>query len=311
LSSCHGINKEIDVAAPTELAVAPAASPKRSGATRVHSARAIGTLTKYLFLIFFAGFFVLPWVWMISTSLKNPEELAVYPIIWIPDPIRWDNYIAAFQRAEFSRFLWNTILVAVPSVLGAVVSNSLVAYGFARVRWPGRDFLFGLVLATLILPGFVTFIPLYLIFKQLNWINSYLPLVVPTFLGNPFFVFLLRQFFMSLPEELADAARVDGASEFRIFSQIILPLSKPALAVVALFQFIGSWNDYFGPLIYINDKSLFTISLGIANMRASYGFSNFAWIMAATCMSVLPIIALFFFAQRTFIEGIALTGLKG
>ena len=271
----------------------------------------IGTLGKYALLLFFGGFFVLPWLWMISTSLKNPDELAVYPIIWIPDPVRWDNYLEAFSRAEFSRFLGNTVLIAAPSVLGALLSNALVAYGFARIRWPGRDLLFGTLLATLILPGFVTFIPLYLIFKQLNWINSYLPLVVPTFFGNPFFVFLLRQFFMSLPEELADAARVDGASEFRIFLQIILPLSRPALAVVALFQFIGSWNDYFGPLIYINDKALYTISLGIANMRASYGFSNFAWIMAATCMSVLPIIVLFFFAQRTFIEGIALSGLKG
>ncbi|MCC6168453.1 MAG: carbohydrate ABC transporter permease [Caldilineaceae bacterium] len=299
------------MAAPTEYAVAPAASPQQLDLRRVRLARKMSVLAKYALLFLFAGFFVLPWVWMVSTSLKNPDELAVYPIIWIPDPIRWDNYIAAFQRAEFSRFLGNTLLVAVPSVLGAVVSNSLVAYGFARVRWPGRDLLFGLVLATLILPGFVTFIPLYLIFKQLNWINTYLPLVVPTFLGNPFFIFLLRQFFLSLPEELADAARVDGASELRIFSQIILPLSRPALAVVALFQFIGSWNDYFGPLIYINDKALFTISLGIANMRASYGFSNFAWIMAATCLSVLPIIVLFFFAQRTFIEGIALTGLKG
>jgi len=271
----------------------------------------IGTFGKYALLLFFGGFFVLPWIWMISTSLKNPDELAVYPIIWIPDPVRWDNYIEAFSRAEFSRFLGNTVLIAVPSVIGALLSNALVAYGFARIRWPGRDLLFGTLMATLILPGFVTFIPLYLIFKQLNWINSYLPLVVPTFFGNPFFVFLLRQFFMSLPEELADAARVDGASEFRIFWQIILPLSRPALAVVALFQFIGSWNDYFGPLIYINDKALYTISLGIANMRASYGFSNFAWIMAATCMSVLPIIVLFFFAQRTFIEGIALSGLKG
>ena len=282
---------------------------EKIGSTRAW--RVITTLLKYALLLFFGGFFVLPWVWMISTSLKNPDELAVYPIIWIPDPVRWDNYIEAFRRAEFSRFLGNTMLVAFPSVLGALVSNALVAYGFARIRWPGRDLLFGMVLATLILPGFVTFIPLYLIFKQLNWINSYLPLVVPTFFGNPFFVFLLRQFFMSLPEELADAARVDGASEMRIFLQIILPLSRPALAVVALFQFIGSWNDYFGPLIYINDKALYTISLGIANMRASYGFSNFAWIMAATCMSVLPIILLFFFAQRTFIEGIALSGLKG
>ncbi len=277
----------------------------------MRATRSIGTATKYFLLVFFAGFFILPWIWMITTSLKSPEELAVYPIIWIPDPIRWDNYMEAFRRADFSIFLWNTILVTVPSVIGAVLSNAMVAYGFARVRWPGRDVVFGLVLATLILPAFVTFIPLYLIFKELNWINTFLPLIVPTFFGNPFFIFLLRQFFMSLPEELADAARVDGASELRIFSQIILPLSKPALAVVALFQFIGSWNDYFGPLIYINDKALYTISLGIANMRASYGFSNFAWIMAATCMSVLPIIVLFFFAQRTFIEGIALTGLKG
>ena len=291
------------------LATPPTRQPAR--ATGVNTPRLAVTLIKYLLLIFVAGFFLLPWVWMISTSLKNPEELAVYPIIWIPDPIRWDNYLEAFRRAEFPRFLLNTMLVTIPSVIGSLLSNALVAYGFARIRWPGRDWVFSMVLATLILPGFVTFIPLYLIFKELNWINSYLPLVVPTFLANPFFVFLLRQFFMALPEELSDAARVDGASEFRIFSQIILPLARPALATVALFQFIGSWNDYFGPLIYLNDKALYTISLGIANMRASYGFSNFAWIMAATCMSVLPIIILFFFAQRTFIEGIALTGLKG
>lgn len=299
------------MAASTELTTTPTTvtqHPKASGARLMQG---VASVIKYALLIFFAGFFVLPWFWMLSTSLKNPEELAVYPIIWIPDPIRWDNYLEAFRRAEFPSYLWNTMVVAFPSVLGAIISNALVAYGFARIRWPGRDLLFSLVLATLILPSFVTFIPLYLIFKNLNWINTYLPLVVPTYFGNPFFVFLLRQFFMTLPEELADAARVDGASELRIFSQIILPLSRPALAVVALFQFIGSWNDYFGPLIYINDKALYTISLGIANMRASYGFSNFAWIMAATCMSVLPIIVLFFFAQRTFIEGIALTGLKG
>lgn len=295
----------------TDLTATSRSAQQPNKAASVRIWRIGSTIVKYLLLFFFAAFFVLPWVWMISTSLKNPDELAVYPIIWIPSPIRWDNYIQAFARAEFARFFANTLLIAVPSVIGALLSNSMVAYGFARIRWPGRELVFALVLATLILPGFVTFIPLYLIFKNLNWINTYLPLVVPTFFGNPFYVFMLRQFFMSLPEELADAARVDGASELRIFSQIILPLSRPALAVVALFQFIGSWNDYFGPLIYINDKALYTISLGIANMRSSYGFSNFAWIMAATCMSVLPIIVLFFFAQRTFIEGIALSGLKG
>lgn len=266
---------------------------------------------KYGGLVLLSCFFVLPWVWMVSTSLKNPSELVVWPPIWIPHPIRWDNYASAFQQAAFSQYLGNTLLVTVPSVLGAVTSNSLAAYGFARVRWPGRDVVFAILLATMILPGFVTFIPLYVLFRRINWVNTYLPLVVPTFLGNPFFIFLLRQFLMGLPMEISDAARVDGASEFGIFTQVIMPLARPAIAVVALFQFIGSWNDYFGPLIYLNDKARYTISLGIANMQSSYGFSNFAWIMAATCMSVLPIIVLFFFAQRTFIEGIALTGLKG
>ncbi len=266
---------------------------------------------KYLALVLFSGFFILPWVWMISTSLKNPQELAVWPPIWIPHPPRWDNYVQAFAQAEFSRFFVNTLVVAVPSVIGALLSNSLVAYGFARIRWPGRDVVFAIVLATMILPGFVTFIPLSIIFHRLGWINTYAPLVVPVFFASPFFVFLLRQFFMGLPSVLSDAAKVDGASELGTFWMVILPLAKPALAVVALFQFIGSWNDYFGPLIYLSDKSLYTVSLGIANMRGSYGFNNYAWIMAATVMSILPIIVMFFFAQRTFIEGIALTGLKG
>jgi multiple sugar transport system permease protein len=272
--------------------------------------RGLGVL-KYVALVLFACFFILPWIWMITTSLKNPQELAVWPPIWIPHPVRFDNYLNAFQQAEFARFFLNTLVVSVPSVVGAVLSNALVAYGFSRVKWPGRDVVFGVVLGTLILPGFVTFIPLYIIFHKLGWINTYLPLVIPTFLANPFFIFLLRQFFMGLPVELSDAARVDGASELNIFLQIILPLARPAIAVVALFQFIGSWNDYFGPLIYLSDKSLYTVSLGIANMQSTYGFMNYAWIMAATVMSVLPIVILFFFAQRTFIEGIALTGLKG
>jgi multiple sugar transport system permease protein len=287
------------------------ASPKRTLPVQIRLLQLTEVFGKYGLLLLCSGFFILPWVWMISTSLKNPEELAVYPPIWIPDPIRWDNYSQAFQQASLGQYIINTLIVTIPSVIGAVLSNALVAYGFSRVRWIGRDYVFGLVLATLILPGFVTFIPLYLIFRNLNWINTYWPLIVPNFLGSPFFIFLLRQFFMTLPEELSDAARVDGASELRTFTQIILPLAKPALAVVALFQFIGSWNDYFGPLIYLSDKSLYTISIGIANMQSSYGFMNFAWIMAATCLSVLPIIVLFFFAQRTFIEGIALTGLKG
>ncbi len=294
---------------------AVSAAPPRVGRARrplqVRLATLALKLLQYGVLVLLSCFFILPWVWMVSTSLKNPSELVVWPPIWIPNPIRWDNYLAAFRQAAFSQYLGNTLLVTVPSVFGAVLSNSLAAYGFARVRWPGRDVVFAVLLATMILPGFVTFIPLYVLFRRINWVNTYLPLVVPAFLGSPFYIFLLRQFLMGLPSEISDAARVDGASEVSIFTQVILPLARPALAVVALFQFIGSWNDYFGPLIYLNDKARYTISLGIANMQASYGFSNFAWIMAATCMSVLPIIVLFFFAQRTFIEGIALTGIKG
>lgn len=295
----------------TTLAAVADGPRRRPRTLRYRVLFATTSVFKYAALVFFSGFFVLPWVWMISTSLKNPQELAVWPPIWIPNPIRWDNYVSAFRQAAFAQYVINTLIVAVPSVIGAVLSNALVAYGFARVRWPGRDIVFAVVLATLILPGFVTFIPLYIIFRKLNWINTYLPLVIPAWLGSPFFIFLLRQFFMGLPLELSDAARVDGASEFGIFWRIILPLARPAIAVVALFEFIGSWNAYFGPLIYLNDKAKYTISLGIANMQTSYGFMNFAWIMAATVMSVFPIIVLFFFAQRTFIEGIALTGLKG
>jgi multiple sugar transport system permease protein len=293
------------------IAQAKAAPARPAGSTGARRALFLVTVLKYALLLLFSAFFIVPWIWMISTSLKNPQELALWPPVWIPNPIRWDNYVLAFQQAPFLRYTLNTLTIAVPAVIGAVISNSLVAYGFARIQWPGRNIVFALVLATLMLPGFVTFIPLYITFRKLNWINTYLPLIVPSFLGNAFFIFLLRQFFLRLPEELSDAARVDGASEWTIFSRIMLPLARPAIAVVALFQFIGSWNDYFGPLIYLSDKSKYTISLGIANMQSSYGFSNFAWIMAATTMSVIPIIVLFFFAQRTFIEGIALTGLKG
>jgi multiple sugar transport system permease protein len=293
--------------------VAPASedSFRHRHSLRYRATALLSSLLKYGALLLFSCFFILPWVWMISTSLKNPDELAIWPPIWIPDPVRWDNYISAFRQAQFSQYVLNTLIVALPSVAGAVLSNTLVAYGFARVRWPGRDAVFAVVLATMILPGFVTFIPLYIIFTRIGWVNTYMPLVVPAWLGNAFFIFLLRQFFMGLPQELSDAARVDGASDIGIFWRIILPLAKPAIAVVALFQFIGSWNDYFGPLIYLSDKSRYTISIGIANMQSTYGFMNFAWIMAATVMSVLPIVILFFFAQRTFIEGIALTGLKG
>jgi multiple sugar transport system permease protein len=266
---------------------------------------------KYVVLVLLSVVFLIPWVWMISTSLKSPDELAVWPPVWIPDVLRWDNYATVFEQVAFLRYIVNTSIIAVLSVVGAVMSSAIVGYGFARLVWPGRDILFGLLIATLILPAFVTFIPLYVIYAQIGWINTYLPLIVPSFLGNAFFIFLLRQFFRRLPQELFDAAKIDGASEVRTFVSIALPLIRPALAVVALLQFIASWNDYFGPLVFLNDNSKYTIALGLATMQSSYGFSNFSWIMAGTAMSVVPIVALFFVAQKTFIQGITLTGLKG
>lgn len=272
--------------------------------------RVVGSILKYLILLVLSVFFLIPWIWMISTSLKNPHELSVFPPIWIPDPIRWDNYPIALTRSGFLRYVGNTLQIAVLVVLGAVLSNATVAYSLSVLRWKGRNALFALILATMMLPGAVTFIPLYVIFRNLGWLNTFKPLIVPSFFASAYYVFLLRQFFLTLPPELADAARIDGCSDLGILWRVILPLVRPALAVIALFQFIGAWNDYFGPLIYLSDQSKYTVALGIANMRVAYGMMNFAWVMAATTMSVTPIVILFFLAQRTFIQGISLTGLK-
>jgi multiple sugar transport system permease protein len=179
------------------------------------------------------------------------------------------------------------------------------------MRWPGREVAFVGVLATMMLPSHVRMIPLYLIFTRLDWINTYLPLIVPSYFGSAWYIFLLRQFFRSIPSDLTDAAKIDGCSEFGILMRVILPLVRPAIAVVALFEFIGSWNSYLGPLIYLYDKRLFPISLGLASLRDTYGMSNFAIIMAASVITTAPIVILFFFTQRTFIQGITFTGLKG
>jgi multiple sugar transport system permease protein len=282
-----------------------------TAARRRRRAGAAGALARHTVLGVLSAFFLLPWAWMISTSLKSPRQLLVYPPIWIPDPIQWDNYPTAITSSGLLLYTGNTLQIAVLSVVGSLLSNTVAAYGFARLRWRGRDALFALALATIMLPGAVTLIPLYITFRQLDWLNTYLPLIVPTFFGNAFYLFLLRQFLMTIPQELSDAARIDGCSDLGILRRILLPLMKPALAVVALFEFIHHWNDIVGPLIYLSDKEKYTIALGIATMRADYGMSNFAWIMAAATLSVIPIVVLFFFAQRTFIQGITLTGLKG
>ena len=268
-------------------------------------------ILQYGILVLLSCFFILPWVWMISTSLKNPNELVVWPPIWIPNPMRFSNYPEALTRQPFNLFFLNTIQYSVLSALGSLLSAALVAYGFSRLRWWGRDILFFICISTMMIPFQVRMIPLYITFKELDWLNSYKPLIIPHFFGEPYYIFLLRQFFLTIPQELSDAARVDGASELGILWRIILPLAKPALAVVALFQFMWAWNDYLGPLIYLNRVELFPISLGLQQFRSQF-VDQLAWpyLMAASTVTILPVIVIFFIAQKTFVEGITVTGIK-
>jgi multiple sugar transport system permease protein len=298
-------------------ASAALARAERGAAERARPLTASAVLTglvRHGVLVLLCCFFILPWFWMVTTSLKTPAQVVEIPIRWIPGPVAWENYPNAFFRdpnQPLLLYLQNTVYVAVVSVIGAVVSNTMVAYGFARLQWPGRNLVFMVVIATLLVPFPVVMIPLYLLWRGLELTNTYWPLILPAWLASPFFVFLLRQFFLTIPQELSESARIDGASELRIMAQVIMPLARPALAVVALFEFIRQWNDFLGPLIFLNEKTKFTIALGLRNMQNAYGLSNFGEIMAASTITVLPIVLIFFLAQRTFIQGITFTGLKG
>lgn len=260
----------------------------------------------------------LPLLWMVSTSLKSNDQVYVQQgsaghafsfAALIPNPLHWENYPLALRTVPFELYLRNTLLLCVLTVLGAVLSSAVAAYGFARIPFRGRSWLFLLCLATMALPAQVTMIPVFEVFRRLGWYGTYLPLVVPAFVGAPFYIFLLTQFFRTLPEELAESARIDGAGEWTIFIRMILPLSKPALATCALFQFLATWNDFFGPLLYINDPSRYTLAYGLQQFLSAYG-GQWTQLMAASTLFTLPIILLFFFAQRTFIQGIATTGGK-
>jgi multiple sugar transport system permease protein len=247
---------------------------------------------------------------MIATSLKTSAEVFQLPPIWWPPQPRWSNFPEALNVFPFIRYATNTLRIAVPVAIGTTLSSAVVAYGFSRLRWPGRDLVFYLVLATLMIPTWVTLVPLYILFNDIGWVNTYRPLVVPSFFGDAFSIFLLRQFFLRQPQDLVDAARVDGASHLRIFAQIILPLSRPALAVVALFAFINAWTDFFNPLVYLSNPDKYTLQLGLFNFF-SQRFVNWPGFMAASFVVLLPIAILFFLTQKTFIEGITFTGLRG
>lgn len=268
-------------------------------------------LVAQILLVGLSAVFIIPFLWMLSASVKTDAQLFAFPIEWIPNPPTLDHYRYGLTFVPFGRYVINTLIVAGFSVAGTVISCSMVSYSLARIDWPGRNVLFVILLSTLMIPFPVTMVPLFIMFSELGWINTFLPLTVPAFFGSAFFIFLLRQFFMTIPRELSDAAKVDGASEIRIFMGIILPLSKPALATVALFQFIASWSDFLGPLIYLGGASeKFTVSLGLSVFQGEYS-TEYGALMAASTVMLLPIVVLFFFTQRTFIQGITLTGIKG
>jgi len=331
------------------------------------------------FLIVAAGslFFILPFIWMLSTALKSDQDIFRSPPTWLPydfkqatingesfpvynvtqdgvtkelaslsvkkgvgifvDPAdpsqpleikmkfatpilvvspRWQNFADALKRASqpgsgtnFFTYIKNSLILSFFNIIGTLISCTTAAYAFSRVKWPGRDILFILVLSTMMLPFQVTMIPLYVFFSKIHWTNSFLPLIVPAFFGNAFFIFLLRQFFLTIPEEMCDAARADGASNWQIFTKIVLPLSKPVLATVVIFTFLGTWNDFLGPLLYLTDPKLFTMAIGLQDFQGRYS-ASWNLLMAASVTFTVPIIVAFFFAQKTFIEGVKLTGLK-
>jgi len=263
-------------------------------------------------LIVFAIAFMAPFYWMLISSLKTAQQMFAVPIQWVPPVAHFENYPNAinYPNFPFLRYLWNSIFYSITVTVGTVVSCAAVGYGFARLRFPFRNALFYITIATLMIPYIVTFIPTYLVFKNIGLLGGYAPLIVPAFLGNAFFIFMMRQFFLGLPNELADAARVDGAGHFRTFGQVMLPLVKPALMVVAVFTFMGAWNDFLGPLIYLSDNRLYPLSLGLYAFRAQRT-TEWGLLMAASVITTLPLIVVFFFTQRYFLEGIKLTGLKG
>jgi len=278
---------------------------------RTRLPKQLAAVLRHLLLMSLALIWLVPFLWLIITSLKPLEQVFTRPPKWIPEPILWRNYIDAVTSPgfKFPLLLRNSLFYAGVNTLGVALSCSLVAYGFARMTFWGRDFWFVVVLATMMLPSVVTMIPTYILFRILGWVGGYAPLIVPAFFGYPFFIFMLRQFFLTLPWELTESARVDGAGELVIFGRIMLPLIRPALMVTIVFNFLGCWNDFMGPLIYLSSNDLFPLSLGLYTFQTKYQ-REWHLMMAAALMTTIPMMILFFVAQRQFIEGITITGIK-
>lgn len=266
----------------------------------------------YLLLISLSVIFLLPFFWMISTALKIPSQIYQIPPVWIPDPITFDNILQGWVYVDFTRYTLNTLFITALATLGTVFSSALVAYGFSRFESKWNSLFFFLVLSTLMLPTQVTLIPSYFLFSKLGWVNTYIPLILPSFLGGGAFnIFLLRQFMRGITKDLDQAAKLDGCNSFRIFISIILPVIKPALTSVGIMSVIFNWNDFLGPLIYLNSDQKYTISIGLQFFNSTYGVNMINMLMAVSFVTIIPVIILFFAAQRYFVQGITLTGVKG
>ncbi|MGX7164720.1 carbohydrate ABC transporter permease [Enterococcus massiliensis] len=271
--------------------------------------RSISQILAIVIIILGAISMLIPFLWMISTSLKEEAEVFTFPVTWIPKSFKWENYKQAIQIGNFGRIFFNSTFVALATTILALLFNSMAAYAFSKFKFKGRNVLFIILLATMMIPGQVIMIPIYLLFREMHLLNSYAGLIIPG-IASAFGIFMMRQFMVSLPDELLDAARMDGASEIRIFFQLILPMVKAPLAALAIFTFMGSWNDYFRPLILITKESMKTLPLFLSSLSSGLYVQSWPLVMAATVIITLPIMIVFFSAQKYFIEGMALSGLK-
>lgn len=254
---------------------------------------------------------MVPFFWMLSTSLKTLDEVQTWPVVWIPSAFMFSNYIDVFSQIPFARYLSNSVVLAVGGIVGSVISASLVGFGFARLRFPGRNILFFVMLTTLMMPAWVVIVPHFIMFNAVGWLDTYLPIIVPAFFGNSFYIFLFRQYFMGISKELEDAARIDGCNTFQIFMQIFMPMSKPIIATVSIFAFFYYWNDLLYPLVYLRSQLNFPVSLGMRMFQTAHGGTvDYPRLMATALMSLLPCVVLFFSFQRLFIQGVVITGVE-
>ncbi|PYI53521.1 carbohydrate ABC transporter permease [Paenibacillus flagellatus] len=291
-----------------------AATLSNAGSSHFQSRKTKQLIVKIIITIVLVGLSIIilaPFWWMISTSLKSLKEIMKYPPTWIPEEVHWENYKYAWTKGNFGRYTLNTLFLAGVGVCSHVLSNSFIAYGFAKIKFKGRGFLFSLMLSTMMIPSFCTLIPQYILFSKMGWVGTYLPLTIPGFFGSAFQIFLLRQFYLGIPNDLIEAAKIDGASHFYVWRRIMIPLAKPAIIVIAITTFQGAWNDFLGPLLYVNKPEMFNLQLGLQSFKGTEAV-QWHYLMAGSLMVLAPVILLFFLFQKYFIEGMNISsGTKG